>query len=84
VVGHGRIEDLGPRRDGRRWKEGKVLSISWAVVASGPAIKLGCICFFPFEKSILPESLCARVLRARYYPLGDLLNAELKNGNSFL
>lgn len=30
-----------------------------------------------------PESLCATVLRARYYPSGDLLNAEIKKGSSF-
>jgi hypothetical protein len=28
-----------------------------------------------------PESLCARVLRARYYPDGKLLNARLKAGS---
>jgi hypothetical protein len=30
-----------------------------------------------------PESLCARVLRAKYFPSGDLLNAALKKGSSF-
>jgi hypothetical protein len=30
-----------------------------------------------------PESLCARVLRAKYYPDGCLLNATLKSGISF-
>ena len=30
-----------------------------------------------------PDSLCARVLRARYYPDGKLLNAQLKNGSSY-
>jgi hypothetical protein len=30
-----------------------------------------------------PESLCARVLRAKYYPDGRLLNATLKSGSSF-
>mgnify|MGYP007071371709 CR=1 FL=1 len=25
-----------------------------------------------------PDSLCARILRAKYYPEGDLLNATLK------
>lgn len=30
-----------------------------------------------------PDSLCARVLRARYFPSGDILNAELKKGSSF-
>ena len=30
-----------------------------------------------------PESLCARVLRAKYFPFGDLLNAPLKKGSSF-
>jgi hypothetical protein len=29
------------------------------------------------------ESLCAQVLRAKYYPSGDLLRAELKKGASF-
>lgn len=29
------------------------------------------------------DSLCARVLRARYYPDGELLKATLKNGNSY-
>ena len=29
-----------------------------------------------------PKSLCARMLRAKYYPSGDLLNAELKKGSS--
>ena len=30
-----------------------------------------------------PESLCARVLKAKYYPNVDLLHATLKNGASF-
>ena len=30
-----------------------------------------------------PESLCARVLRAKYYPDGRLLDARLKSGSSF-
>jgi len=30
-----------------------------------------------------PESLCARVLRAQYYPDGKLLQATKKNGSSF-
>jgi hypothetical protein len=30
-----------------------------------------------------PESLCARVLRAKYFPNGDLLNAPTKKGSSF-
>ena len=30
-----------------------------------------------------PESLCARVLRARYYPDGNLLNAKMKSGSSY-
>jgi hypothetical protein len=30
-----------------------------------------------------PDSLCARVLRANYYPDGRLLNATLKSGSSF-
>jgi hypothetical protein len=30
-----------------------------------------------------PDSLCARVLRARYYPDVKLLNAKLKSGSSF-
>jgi hypothetical protein len=30
-----------------------------------------------------PESLCAKVQRAKYFPSGDLLNAELKKGISF-
>ena len=29
------------------------------------------------------ESLCARVLRARYYPDGKLLNARMKAGSSY-
>jgi hypothetical protein len=28
-----------------------------------------------------PDSLCARVLRARYYPDGKLLNAKMKSGS---
>jgi hypothetical protein len=32
---------------------------------------------------IEPESLCAQVLRAKYYPYGDLLNTKLKKGASF-
>lgn len=28
--------------------------------------------------------LCARVLRARYYPTGDILNCELKKGSSYI
>jgi hypothetical protein len=32
---------------------------------------------------IEPESLCAQVLRAKYYPSGDLLNTKLKKGASF-
>ena len=28
-----------------------------------------------------PDSLCARVLRAKYFPDGDLLNATLKKKN---
>jgi hypothetical protein len=30
-----------------------------------------------------PESLCAKVLRARYYPNGKLYNARLKSGSSY-
>jgi hypothetical protein len=30
-----------------------------------------------------PDSLCAQVLRAKYYPDGDLINARLKKGSSF-
>src|SRR3989337_2655785 len=30
------------------------------------------------------DSLCARVLRARYYPSGDMLNCELKKGSSYV
>jgi hypothetical protein len=30
-----------------------------------------------------PDSLCSRVLKARYYPDGSLLNAKLKPGSSF-
>jgi hypothetical protein len=30
-----------------------------------------------------PESLRAQVLRAKYYPSGDLFNAELKKGSSY-
>jgi len=30
-----------------------------------------------------PDSLCARVLRARYYPDGRLLNAQVKSGSSY-
>jgi hypothetical protein len=30
-----------------------------------------------------PESLCSRVLKARYFPSNDLLNAELKKGSSY-
>ena len=30
-----------------------------------------------------PESLCARVLRAKYYPDGKLLQARMKSGSSF-
>jgi hypothetical protein len=30
-----------------------------------------------------PESLCARALRAKYYPDGDILKAEPKSGSSF-
>ena len=29
-------------------------------------------------------SLCAKVLRARYYPNGDILNCELKKGSSYV
>ena len=30
-----------------------------------------------------PDSLCATILRAKYFPDGDLLNAKLKKGSSF-
>ena len=30
------------------------------------------------------DSLCAKVLRSRYYPTGDILNCELKKGSSFV
>ena len=30
-----------------------------------------------------PEALCARVLRAKYFPDGDLLNCSLKKGSSY-
>ena len=30
------------------------------------------------------DSLCARVLRSRYYPSGDILNCELKKGSSYV
>jgi hypothetical protein len=30
-----------------------------------------------------PDSLCARVLRARYYPDGNLLKAQFKSGSSY-
>ena len=30
-----------------------------------------------------PESLCATILRAKYFPEGDLMNAVLKKGSSF-
>ena len=30
-----------------------------------------------------PDSLCARVLKAKYYPSSDLLNVELKKGASY-
>jgi hypothetical protein len=30
-----------------------------------------------------PESLCAQILRAKYYPSGDLMRAQLKKGASF-
>jgi len=30
-----------------------------------------------------PDSLCARVLRARYYPDGNLLKARIKSGSSY-
>jgi hypothetical protein len=29
------------------------------------------------------DSLCARVIRARYYPDGNLLKSKLKSGNSY-
>ena len=31
-----------------------------------------------------PESLCATILRAKYYPDGDLLNFKPKHGASFI
>ena len=30
-----------------------------------------------------PDSLCAQVLRAKYYPDGDLMNASLKKDSSY-
>ena len=30
-----------------------------------------------------PDSLCASVLRAKYYPSGDILNCQLKKGSSY-
>jgi hypothetical protein len=30
-----------------------------------------------------PDSLCARILRARYYPDGKLLNGKLRSGSSY-
>jgi len=30
------------------------------------------------------DSLCARVLRAKYYPFGDILNCQLKKGASYV
>jgi hypothetical protein len=30
-----------------------------------------------------PDSLCARVLRAKYFPSGDILNCKLKKGSSY-
>ena len=33
---------------------------------------------------INPDSLCARVLRAGYYPNGDLLKAKMKSGYSYI
>ena len=30
-----------------------------------------------------PDSICATVLRAKYFPNGDLLNTKLKKGSSF-
>ena len=30
-----------------------------------------------------PKSLCARVLKAKYFPEGDLLNCSLKKGSSY-
>ena len=30
-----------------------------------------------------PDSLCASILRAKYSPEGDLMNANLKKGSSF-
>jgi hypothetical protein len=32
----------------------------------------------------IADSLCARVLRARYYPDGNLLKAKLKSGSSYM
>jgi hypothetical protein len=32
---------------------------------------------------VAPESLCAQILRAKYYPSGNILTAELKKGASF-
>ena len=32
----------------------------------------------------IPTTLCARVLRSRYYPSGDILNCELKKGSSYV
>ena len=32
---------------------------------------------------IFPDSLCATILRAKYFPEGDLMNASLKKGSSF-
>ena len=30
-----------------------------------------------------PDSLCASILRAKYYPDGDLMNAKQRKGSSF-
>jgi hypothetical protein len=30
-----------------------------------------------------PDSLCARVLKGKYFPSGDLVNGPLKKGSSF-
>ena len=30
-----------------------------------------------------PDSLCASILREKYYPDGDLLNAKIRKGSSF-